>query len=97
MSRGLGGVGEDFRTSRSPGAYAGLAILACAREEAAMSLLHYGSELCIRLDEAGKRHVMETVGNHATRGGWVTVTDTDGQPWSFLVSPGVPIWISEKD
>jgi hypothetical protein len=62
-----------------------------------MALLHYGSELRIRLDVAGTRQMMEAVGAHASRGGWVTVTDTDGQQWSFLVTSGVSIWISEKD
>lgn len=62
-----------------------------------MALLHYGSELRIRLDAAGTRQLMEAIGAHATRGGWVTVSDTEGQEWSFLVTAGVPIWISEND
>jgi hypothetical protein len=62
-----------------------------------VALLHYGSELRIRLDVAATRQVMQAVGAHATRGGWVTVTDSDGLDWSFLVTAGVPIWISEKD
>ncbi|HZC73004.1 MAG TPA: hypothetical protein VE442_20065 [Jatrophihabitans sp.] len=62
-----------------------------------MSLLHYGSALRIRLDEATTRQVMEAIGAHATRGGWVTATDIDGREWSFLVSAGVPIWVNEKD
>lgn len=62
-----------------------------------MALLHYGSELRIRLDAAATRQLMEAIGAHATRGGWVTVSDTEGQEWSFLVTAGVPIWISEND
>lgn len=62
-----------------------------------MAVLHYGSDLHIHLAEAVMRQVMETVGAHANRGGWVTVTDTDGREWSFLVSSGVPIWIDETD
>ena len=62
-----------------------------------MGLLHYGSELHIQLDVPTTRQVMETVGAHASRGGWVTATDTDGREWSFLVSAGVPIWIGDKD
>jgi hypothetical protein len=61
-----------------------------------MPLLHYGSELRIRLDAAAIRQVMEAVGAHATRGGWVVATDTDGQEWTFLVTAGVPIWITER-
>ena len=55
--------------------------------------LHYGTELVIEIDEASQRQVMESVGAHASRGGWVTVTDTAGRERSFLVSAGVPIWI----
>lgn len=62
-----------------------------------MPLLHYGSELRIHLEAAATRQVMETIGAHASRGGWVTATDTDGREWSFLVSSGVPIWIGDKD
>ena len=61
-----------------------------------MALLHYGSQVQIRLDQATTRQVMEAVDAHATRGGWVTATDTDGQDWSFLVTVGIPIWISEE-
>ena len=58
-----------------------------------MALLHYGTELLIRLDAPTTRQVMEAVGAHASRGGWVTAIDEDGQEWSFLVSAGIPIWI----
>jgi hypothetical protein len=62
-----------------------------------MAVLHYGSAVRIRLDAATTRQVMEAVAAHATRGGWVTATDTEGQDWSFLVTAGIPIWISEQD
>jgi hypothetical protein len=62
-----------------------------------MAALHYGSQLCIRIDAAATRQVMEAVGAHASRGGWVTVTDTEGRNWSFLVTGGIPIWIDGKD
>jgi hypothetical protein len=62
-----------------------------------MALLHYGSELRIRLDAATTRQVMEAVGAHASRGGWVTATDEDGQDWSFLVSAGIPLWITQTN
>lgn len=61
-----------------------------------MTLLHYGSELRIRLDVATTRQVMEAVGAHASRGGWVTATDIEGREWSFLVTAGVPIWMDDK-
>jgi hypothetical protein len=62
-----------------------------------MALLHYGSELELRLDAAATRQVMEAIGAHASRGGWVTTTDTDGREWSFLVSAGVPIWVTDQE
>jgi hypothetical protein len=62
-----------------------------------MALLHYGSELRIHLETEATRQVMETIGAHASRGGWVTATDTDGREWSFLVSAGVPIWVGDED
>jgi hypothetical protein len=61
-----------------------------------MALLNYGPQLQIRLDPATTRQVREAVDAHATRGGWVTATDTDGQDWSLLVTVGIPIWISEQ-
>ena len=60
-----------------------------------MSFLHYGLELKLHLDPATVRQAMETIGAHATRGGWVTVTDLDGRQWSLLVSPGIPIWVAD--
>jgi hypothetical protein len=60
-----------------------------------MAVLHYGSDLQVRLDAEAIRQVMEAIGAHATRGGWVTATDSDGEEWSFLVTAGVPIWITK--
>jgi hypothetical protein len=62
-----------------------------------MAFLHYGSDLRIRLDLTATRRAMETIGSHATRGGWVTTTDVKGRDWSFLVSAGIPIWINENE
>lgn len=62
-----------------------------------MSLLHYGPEVQLRLDQAATKHAMETIGAHATRGGWVTITDVNGRQWSLLISPGIPIWISDDE
>lgn len=62
-----------------------------------MPTLHYGSDLQIRLDPSAANSVMEAVGAHATRGGWVTVTDIAGQQWSFLVSAGIPIWMDDEN
>ena len=62
-----------------------------------MAVLNYGSELRIKLDGAATRQVMEAVAAHASRGGWVTATDSDGREWSFLVSAGIPIWIDGED
>jgi hypothetical protein len=61
-----------------------------------MAYLHYGSDLTIDLDEAATKHVVEAVGSHASRGGWVTVSDTTGREWSFLVTVGIPIWIEQN-
>ena len=62
-----------------------------------MATLHYGSDVSINLDEAASKRAMEAIAAHATRGGWVTVTDTHGRAWSFLVSAGIPIWINENE
>jgi hypothetical protein len=40
---------------------------------------------------------MGTIGSHATRGSWATVTDVEGRDWSFLLSAGLPIWINENE
>ena len=60
-----------------------------------MAVLHYGSDLRIKLDDTGTKLTMEAIAAHATRGGWVTAADRDGRAWSFLVSAGIPIWINE--
>ncbi len=62
-----------------------------------MAFLHYGSQLPIQLDPSAIKLAIEAVGAHATRGGWVTVTDIAGRQWSFLVSAGIPIWVSEHE
>lgn len=62
-----------------------------------MPLLHYGLQLEIQLDASSARQLIEAVGAHATRGGWVTVTGTDGRHWSLLISAGIPIWISDDE
>ncbi|HET6909975.1 MAG TPA: hypothetical protein VFH54_11600 [Mycobacteriales bacterium] len=62
-----------------------------------MTVLHYGSDLRIRLDEASTKHVTENVSSHASRGGWVTATDMAGKTWTFLVTTGIPIWLEEAD
>lgn len=62
-----------------------------------MPYLHYGSELTIELDTTAMKRVMESVGAHATRGGWVIVRDQAGHEWSLLVTAGIPIWLSESE
>lgn len=62
-----------------------------------MPYLHYGSDVRINLDEAGLRRALEAIGAHATRGGWVTVSDTSGSDWSFLVTAGIPIWVRSDE
>jgi hypothetical protein len=59
-----------------------------------MAFLHYGSELRVELDESAMRQAMEAIASHATRGGWVTVTDVQGKQWSILVTAGVPVWVN---
>jgi len=61
-----------------------------------VSHLHYGNEVRIALDSADMRQIMEAVAAHATRGGWVTVTDVQGREWSILVSAGIPIWVTDE-
>lgn len=62
-----------------------------------MAFLHYGTKLRIQLDEPAIRQAMEAIASHATRGGWVTVTDVKGQPWSILVSAGIPVWVNAEE
>ena len=63
------------------------------RDADGSAVLHYGSDVRIRLDTETARLVMEAIGAHATRGGWVTVSDDEGRSWSLLITPGIPIWI----
>jgi hypothetical protein len=59
-----------------------------------MAFLHYGSELRIELDESEMRQAMEAIASHATRGGWVIVTDVNGKEWSILLTSGIPVWVN---
>lgn len=61
-----------------------------------MATLHYGPQLHIELDISATRQAMEAIEAHATRGGWVTVTDTTGRHWSLLISAGIPIWLTDE-
>ena len=61
-----------------------------------MAFLHYGAEVRIQLDEPGMRQAMEAIASHATRGGWVAVSDVNGQQWSILVTAGVQVWVSDE-
>jgi hypothetical protein len=49
------------------------------------------------MDAATTRQTIEAIASHATRGGWVTISDADGRDWTLLISPGVPIWVSADD
>ncbi len=62
-----------------------------------MPLLHYGPQLQISLGATDARQAIEAIGAHASRGGWVNVTDTDGRLWSLLISAGIPIWVSDEE
>ena len=61
-----------------------------------MAFLRCGSDLRIQLDRAATKRAMDTVGSHATRGGWVTATEVRGRDRWFLISAGIPIWINEN-
>ena len=56
-----------------------------------MTQLHYGTTEFDLAPEVARR-VTESIGAHATRGGWVTFTDRLGLEWTILVTPGIPIW-----
>lgn len=56
-----------------------------------MARLHYGPTLKFDLDATTTRQVTETIGAHASRGGWISFTDQQGKQWSILVTPGIPI------
>jgi hypothetical protein len=43
-----------------------------------MAKLRYGPNPTISLDTAETKNVVEAVAAHATRGGWVTVSDATG-------------------
>ncbi|HET6877958.1 MAG TPA: hypothetical protein VFH38_10550 [Jatrophihabitans sp.] len=62
-----------------------------------MAHLHYASEVTITLDEPSTKRAIESIAAHATRGGWVTLCDTDDREWTFLVSAGIPIWITPDE
>lgn len=62
-----------------------------------MPFLHYGRDLRIHLDESTLRQAMEAIASHATRGGWVTVTDVNGKQWSILVSAGIATWVNADE
>jgi hypothetical protein len=58
-----------------------------------MASLHYGPTMRFELDPDTTKRIMEEIGGHATRGGWVTLTDLHAKEWTILVTPGIPIWI----
>jgi hypothetical protein len=62
-----------------------------------MPYLHYGAELRLELDPVASKRATETIGSHATRGGWVNVTDTAGRVWSLLITTGIPIWVNDDE
>jgi hypothetical protein len=67
-------------------------------EGAVVPTLHYGTELELDLNDNGAHGAAEIIGDHASRGGWVRITDVDGRHWTLLISPGIPIWLSpDKD
>jgi hypothetical protein len=61
-----------------------------------MARLHYGPTLNVELDPEAARRVLEAIGAHATRGGWITFADRDAAEWSILVTPGIPIWLEPE-
>lgn len=58
-----------------------------------MARLHYGPTLHFDLDPTTTRQVIEMIGAHATRGGWISFTDQHDKQWSVLITPGIPIWV----
>jgi hypothetical protein len=64
------------------------------RKGAVVPTLHYGTELELDLHDKGAHAAAEIIGDHASRGGWVRITDVDGRQWTLLISPGIPIWLS---
>lgn len=59
-----------------------------------MSYLHYGSDLRLELDAGAAKRAVEAIAAHATRGGWVRITDVNEREWVLLISAGIPIWVS---
>ena len=59
-----------------------------------MAHLHYGADVRFDLDATTTRQVIEAIGAHATRGGWVSFTDLHGDEWTILVTAGIPIWVA---
>lgn len=59
-----------------------------------MAQLHYGADISFDLDAAATRQVIDAIGAHATRGGWVSLTDVHGDEWTILVTAGIPIWVA---
>ena len=62
-----------------------------------MPTLHYGTKLELDLNDKGAQGAAETIGDHASRGGWVRITDVNGRQWTLLISPGIPIWLSPDE
>lgn len=62
-----------------------------------MPYLHYGAELRVELDPTSSRRAVEAIGAHATRGGWVTITDVEERTWSLLITAGIAIWVNEDE
>ena len=59
-----------------------------------MPYLNYGPQLQLRLDDEAADRAVEAIAAHASRGGWVSVTDTCARQWSLLISAGVCVWLS---
>lgn len=62
-----------------------------------MPTLHYGSDLHLYLDDEGARRAVEDIGDHASRGGWVSLTDRKGARWELLITAGVAVWLAPDD
>lgn len=62
-----------------------------------MTFLHYGPHLRVELEDTQMKVVMEHIAAHASRGGWVSVSDRDEREWHLLVSAGIPIWINDDE
>jgi hypothetical protein len=60
-----------------------------------VTFLHYGKDVRVEVDDAAVKVIMEQIAAHASRGGWVSVTDRQGLEWHLLVSAGIPIWLNK--